>query len=534
MGLFTWIGKGCQWLFKLVALPLTKLGSPQVRPVLRWTLHVACILIALSCLTYLDVALELNKVVRAPWPALRVLWLPLLFVMVYTLAWLAWWTWKVATTAVDPSRFPDLDSSWQEGLHALEQAKIDLTQTPLYLVLGRATAGEAEFFQAMGVEWEVPLTPRRAEAPLRMCATRDAVFISLAKASTSGLFSAKLADQKRTNGNDLGGSTSIGSRDGVVVSSYASGENGGGTATAVAVKPTTHRGLELIEQSLALLQTEQATEPVLECGVDAYGIADAELDLAQERLAHVCHLIGDSRTPYCPINGVVTLIPWQATASQLSANRAAVLLDRDLQIMQQELELTAPRVAIVTDVQDAPGGEELVQRIPDDQRHRRFGVRFPKLAECDATRWPAFAEQGLHWLCQQLLPGLVYRVLAIGNDTTGRDEQLLGSNVRLYRFLQAVQQRESRLVRIMERGLLPAGQNVSLGGLYFAATGTDAEKSQAFLAGVLPQILEMQNFVAWTPSAIRADAVCRLWTRLGYTALLVVVLGLAAAAIWAN
>ncbi len=529
MGLFTWIGKGCQWLFKLVALPLSKLGSPQVRPVLRWSLHVACLLIAVVCLTYLDVVLELNKVVRAPLPALRVLWLPILFVMIYALAWLAWWTWKVATTATDPSRYPDLDTAWQEALHALEQAKIDLASTPLYLVLGRAATGEAEFFQATGQEWEVPLTPRRAEAPLRLCATRDAVFVSLAKVSTSGLYAAKLAE---TSGGKHTADEQLAMCSDSAGTYLIESDSGGGIATAVATKPVAQRGLELIEQSLALLQTEEASEPVVECGLDAYGVADTELELAQDRLAHVCHLISETRTPYCPINGVVTLIPWPATATQLTANRAAVLLDRDLQTMQQELELAAPRVAIVTDLQDAPGGQELVRRIPDDQRHRRFGVRFPQLADCDANRWPLLAQQGLQWLCQQLLPGLIYRVLACSDQSLANDEQTWAGNVRLYRFLHAVQQREARLTRIVERGLLSANQNVCLGGLYFAATGNDENTNQAFLPGVLPQILEMQNFVAWSPAALRADARCRRWTRIGYVLLAMVVVGLAAAAIW--
>src|SRR5688572_2227748 len=190
MGLLAWIGQGCKWLFKLVALPFARLGTPAVRPYMRWTIHVVCVLAATLCLLFLNVALDLDKVVRAPLPLLRTLWLPLLFIMVYTLAWLAWWCWKTATSPADASRFPALDEAWNEALRAVEEANIDLQRTPIYFVLGRS-AVEDSFFQATGVAWDVPLAPRRSDAPLRLCATQDAIFISLASASATSVFAAR-------------------------------------------------------------------------------------------------------------------------------------------------------------------------------------------------------------------------------------------------------------------------------------------------------------------------------------------------------
>lgn len=532
MGLFAWIGKGCAWLFKLVALPLTKLGSPAVRPFVRWVLHAGFVLISLICLAYLDVAFEFDKVVRAPLPALRVLWLPILFLLVYGLAWLAWWTWKVATSAGDPSRFPDLDEAWQEGLRALEQAQIDLLETPLYLVVGGATSGENELFQSAGIEYDVPLTPRRSDAPLRLCATRDAVFVSLARASTSGLFTAKLAQrhqQKRASAD----STSLSS--GSIVAATGASAGNVATATAVMLPKTAQRGLELIEQSLAMLQDEHEKEAISASEGDTLGLTDVELESTTQRLEHICHLLADSRVPYCPINGLVTLIPWHVTDSSHIANHAAVLLDHDIQTIERELRINAPRLAIVTDVQSAPGGTELVERIPADQRSRRFGIRYPQLASCDLAKWPEIAEEGVQWLCQQLAPSLIYRVFSLSNDGSDRDLSSWEGNVQLYEFMFAIRRRTEKLTRIVQRGILPStSKNVVLNGLYLAATGGERTTSQAFLPGVLPQLLEMQNSVTWNADALRADARCRRWTVGGYAVLALFVVGMITAAIYAS
>lgn len=295
---------------------------------------------------------------------------------------------------------------------------------------------------------------------------------------------------------------------------------------------TVQRGLELIEQSLAMLQRESDEDTATEIATDAIGLTDDDLETSNRRLVRICQLIAESRTPYCPANGLVVLIPWQATESQEIANRAAVIVDRDLRTVEQELQLSMPRVTIITDIQAVPGGREMIQRMPVEQRNRRFGVRFPHLAASDVGRLPELAEQGLNWLCQQLLPGLVYRVLSVGDEAGSQGDEVWASNVRLYRFMHTIEQRESRLLRLLERGVISTSNSKSvLSGLYFTATGGDTPNSQAFVPGVLPQLFEMQNAVAWLPSALRADAICRRWTRLGYVALTIAILGLAAIAI---
>ncbi len=521
MGLMAWIGQGIVGFAKLVAFPFAKLGCPRVRPYVRWTMHVLAVLVIIVCLAWLNSVFELDKVVRAPWQILRAAWLPLLFAFIYSLAWVAWWLWQVATSPAEQSPYPELDQAWREGLQALEQAKIDLLQTPAYLLVGGAADRLDGVIQATGWNWDVPLTPKRSTSPLRLCATRDAIFLDLSNASTAGAYTSRLLTTvASTNVPQTDTSTDF----------SADEESLGGVATAVATRRTAQRGLELIEQSLALLEHEKKTRTETESPLDGVRITDEELDAAEARLGYVCHLLAEVRAPYCPTNGIVTLIAWEATATQATTQRTAVLIDRDLQTVSNELNVAAPRLAVVTDVETACGGADLIGRIPPDQRQRRFGVRFPRLAASDIGLWPRVVEEGLTWLTHELLPAMGYRVLR-STSAQGDDQNIWRGNAGIFRFLASVREREARLARLLERGMLPSLAQASLGGLFFSANASDDPQRQAFLAGVMPQLLEMQNDVVWTPQALEADSRSRLYTAGGYLLLGVTIMAMVAVAI---
>jgi hypothetical protein len=519
MTLMSWIGGGLLGLGKLIVLPFAKLNTPTVRPIVRWTLHVLFVAAIAGCLYWLGNAWRLQEVVRAPWAIVRMAWLPLLFGCIYALAWVAWWLWKVATSPDQQPEFPDIHEAWQDGLHALAQAKIDVMQTPVYLLLGGEGNSVTGLTQATGWTWETPLTPRRPSSALRICATHDAIFVDVSNACTSGLYASRLLARPQLQTTSA---SAAAADDG-----YSSG---GGIATAVATRRTAQRGLELIEQSLSLLETEQ-TSPAAdtETHLDGIRVDEEELAIAEQRLAYVCGLLREARTPYCPANGVVTLIPWEATATQATANRCAVLLDRDLQTINRELQVAAPRLALVTDIEGAVGGAELISRMPIDQRQRRFGVRFPRLASCDVKELPRIVEESVAWMVGTLFPALVYRVLRMTtSDDNGGDWP---GNTRIFGLANLVRQRQARLLRVLQRGVLPSLEGAPLDGLYFSANSSENAGQQAFVSGVLPQLLEMQNDVAWSPAAIDSDRRARRWTVIGYVVLAAIITGLIAAAL---
>ena len=88
-----------------------------------------------------------------------------------------------------------------------------------------------------------------------------------------------------------------------------------------------------------------------------------------------------------------------------------------------------------------------------------------------------------------------------------------------------MQERQQRLSRLISRlAVLEAGIPLHLGGCYFGATGPDASRDQAFVAGVFRRLLENQNHVSWTREAVAEEADYHHWTLYGYAGLAVFVL----------
>ncbi len=193
--MMTMLWNGAKWLFKLIALPVTKLrGMRGVRQFVRWSLHFACVALALLGLWYLNDTFELEKVLRVPFPLLRQVWLPLLAFTIYLLTWVGWWLWRLLGTTDAVSEHPDIDRAWKEATAALEQAGIDITHTPLFLVLGRPSGSETDFFNATRLPFTVPQVPRSETAPVRVCANNEAIYVTCADVSLLSHLAAVLAE----------------------------------------------------------------------------------------------------------------------------------------------------------------------------------------------------------------------------------------------------------------------------------------------------------------------------------------------------
>jgi IcmF-related N-terminal domain len=238
------------------------------------------------------------------------------------------------------------------------------------------------------------------------------------------------------------------------------------------------------------------------------------------------------RELYCPINGVLALIPFGATGGDVEANETAVIIEHDLDAIHQSTRVKCPLVAVVCDLEEAPGGTELLARFPEEQRSRRLGVQFPHIPDCDAAVTPKMIEDGVRWVCQGLIPPLVYRLAHAGKQGRTEEQAELRGNTRLCQFLYEMRRRQKRLTHILTRGICPNGAGPwRLGGCFLAATGADAAHEQGFAGGIFPQLLEMQNSVAWSEDALADDASCKRWTKLGYATLAASVAALLALAV---
>ena len=381
--------------------------------------------------------------------------------LLYAFCWLAyglaWWHWGLERPS---GEFADLDDAWTEATGALANAAIDIQELPIYLILGRPTSGEANLFQAAGIELVLPPTPARLGAPLHVCASRDAIYITCAASSLLGQVSHEVA-------------------------------------------------------------APQSSAPRPENDLAGQGQTTA-------RLQYLCRLLGKQRKPYCPINGMVLLVPWKGLASNTAAAAIAERVHLDVGVVHEALRVDCPFFIMVCDLETVPGFREFLSELPAHQRTRSLGQTFPLVPDVDPHEVPNVIAQGIASLGDDVLSEAICGRLhpGIGAQADNQPPAPLQLNRRLYQLFAHLRRGCQHIAHVINRGTqtnLAAPTMVA--GCYLAATGADPAGEQAFVAEVFQDLSRSQNFVAWSPQALAAEAGYRRRTRLGYLALALLLAG---------
>ena len=497
------IGRGMKGFVRLV-LPFGRDRSAG-RPVLRWAFRILLLALILVGLWLLNRHWELDRYVRAPLPVLREFWLPLLFLLIYTVFGLGWMLWRTLGMDQDGSEFPDIDLAWDEALAAMTEAALDVREAPVFLVLGRPVGGERALFGAGNVKLQVKQVPRRSDSPLTVSANQDAVYVTCAGASLLGHYATLLAGAPDVSGRP----------DAVVpTESAATGEpspNGGDEGTAP----------ERDAATAVMVATEEDELPSALERPRSLLLKDAEeVERLGARLRYLCHKIARERRPFCPINGILLLFPYACTGGDAEAKEAGSLCQRDLEAVREAFQVDCPVFALVCDLERVPGFDEFLKFFPEGQRRRLLGQELPLAPDLDAAGRVKMTEKGVQWIGDVLFPKLVYKFWGVEGADSASGALSESANVRLYEFLSRVRGAQKRLGRILNRGVvMPASGAPMLGGCAFAATGKDLVREQGFAAGVFRLLIDNQNHVAWTEDARQADADYRRWTALGYLGL---------------
>ena len=500
------IGNGLKKFAKLL-IPFGKRQANE-SVLLRWIFRLVLLAIILVGLWLLNRYLELDRYVRAPLPVLREVWLPLLFLLVYSLFGLGWMLWRTIGLEQDGSDFPDIDLAWDEAQAALAEAAIDLREAPLFLVLGRPVGGERALFGAGNVKLQVKQAPRRADTPLTVSANQDAVYVTCAGASLLGHLATLLAGAPDVSGRP----------DEILAPS-----------PAVATETTTDRGGDAgdgdggespdrDESTAVMIATEEDELPSALERPGSRLLKDVEeLERLGARLRYLCHKIARERRPFCPINGILLVIPYACTVGDAEAKEAGSLCQRDLETIRESLQIECPIFALVCDLERVPGFDEFLKFFPEGQRRRLLGQQFPLAPDLDAAGRLKMIERGVQWIGDVLFPRIVYKFWSVEGADSNTAALASSANARLYEFLARIRSSQKRLGRILNRGVvMPTVGAPMLGGSAFAATGKDLVREQGFAAGLFKLLIENQNHVAWTADARQADADYRRWTTLGY------------------
>lgn len=507
--------------------------------ILKWVVHFIIVGLVLYLLYWINYWLQLDRVLRSDWPSLHAYWLPLLGLLLYGMAWLAWWIWELTGPEKLTNDFPDIDHAFKEGLRCLADSSIDVRDVPIFLVLGRPLEDVDNVFLAAQQGFLVREVPRWPEAPVRFSGNKDAVYITCVGASVLGKHVSMMIEEQRealsyaeVNPNAAGDVAATSPAD------FPAEEKPLVDVQAVIAQAQQEgRGPDQLSEEerrvISLLVAEERSErPGAASRRRVFLKNKAHVQETMARLQHLCQLLARHRRPYCPLNGIMVLVPFSATDSDEDATQATTATQLDLSVVRETLQVQCPVFTLACDVEKTPGFRELMLRIPQTQRDRRMGQRFPLIADIDAAQVPELVDDGVGWLSYTFLPALVYSLFRLENEP-GRPgaglPEVVSGNMRLYRLLSEMRLRRKRLARLCTRGLLlDSPPSFFFGGLYLAGTGPDVERDRGFVSGVFQRLPENQNSVTWTPDAITLESDYHRWTRYGYGLFVLLIIAIVA------
>jgi hypothetical protein len=519
MGLLSKLWGGVRRLIGLIVPFFAKAGDfSRLSPAWRWTLRLLLFVLTLVVLGWLNWVFSLRYVLGKAPPLLQdFFWLPALFLVLSMLVWMVWWLWVLLWPEAEPSPFPRIDEAWDKARQALGEAGIGLTDVPLFLVLGRPQGGEESLFAAAQLQLEVPQAPRDPAAPLHVYANRDAAYVTCAGASLLGRLAAVYAG---AGGPAVGGAVEDGPAK--VADPFATLEPTGFVKDVQDILDQVAGREATPEEKLRirrLLAADQGNQSQRRAQAGGALLKESATWLAQ--LRHLCRLIVRDRRPYCPLNGVLLVLPLAASEGDREADDTATACQRDLSAARDVLGVHCPLFVLVGDLETMKGFGQFIERLQGNQRIQRVGQRFPLMPDLEPKGLPEAIEGTVDWVCQHFFPARVYELLRL-EDQPGREhvEEAVEDNGRLYHVLYQLRERSKRLGRIVARAATAVPDGPPLyGGCYVAATGRDPDREQAFVAGVFRRPSEEQNFVSWTAKALSEEDRYRRNLQLGYVGL---------------
>jgi len=243
------------------------------------------------------------------------------------------------------------------------------------------------------------------------------------------------------------------------------------------------------------------------------------------RLTYLCQQINRVREPLCPINGVLSLVPYgaiDAGAEDAAAMQQAV--KSDLTTLHYVLQVRCPVTALIVDMERQTGFRELMRRVGRERVSvQRFGRRYDCRSVATAAEMDALAE-----LCCGTIEDWVYALFR-------EDEALTRpGNQQLYRLLcEFRSELKGRLADLLQSAFAYDPEQGSpedallFSGCYFAATGERSDQ-RAFIGGIHTKLADEQELVEWTSDALLTQ---QSWERLSLAGLIAIG-GLAVALAW--
>jgi hypothetical protein len=431
----------------------------------------------------------------------------------------------------DVSPFADIDHAWKAGLEELERQGISLLHTPLFLILGSANEWqEKAIFDAARLHLNVREVPK-GPAALHWYGNAEGVYLVCSSTSNLSKLSHLASEADQETGQKpsfVADSSPSSSIRGTIIAGPAEPERPASPAAApepreqARVSPTAD--IRTMTMMLPHSDVESAQGNVVETKVkQILKLSKQDVSEQARRLEYVGHLLHRARQPLCPVNGIMTLLPFgliQRSAPDAIELQRAV--QQDLASLRRVLMVRCPLTATVVGLEEEGGFQELVRRVGRDRAlSQRFGKGFSLSNSPMGERLEAFCA----YACG-VFEDWCYALF--------REKGALSKpgNTKLFTLLCKVRRNvQSRLADILANayGYDPNKESRAqawfFGGCYFAATG-DTEDRQAFVKGIFDKLPEQQEELEWTDEALLRDQNYQTLTNVCLSLATVMLLGL--------
>ena len=434
----------------------------------------------------------------------------------------------------DVSPFPDIDHAFRAGLAELERGGLDLAEVPLFLILGSADEDhEKAVFAASGLNFNVRAVPQ-GPAALHWYAHGEGVYLACTDAGGLG----RLAGMAKTAAQDetpvprpIGSESSVAPIRGTIVAGSGGFQSGAASGPIPPEADQSEADQSGFSAGGDIRGTMVAGSDMSAAGGDFVASAEKRViklqkdDAAeqQRRLEYVCRLIRRARQPLCPINGILTMLPFgliqESVPEAIEVQRA---VKSDLATVAHGLKVRCPVTAMVVGLEEEAGFRELVRRVG---RQRATGQRFGK----GFALWNPPTPQRLEALAAHACGSFEDWVYALFRE---KDALSKPGNTKLYALLCKIRRNvQSRLTNILVAGYATEktadgpSESLRFGGCYFAATG-ETQDRQAFVKGVFEKLPQQQEDLQWTDEAYREDDKYQLLAQGGFAVDTVMLLGL--------
>ena len=403
----------------------------------------------------------------------------------------------------DTARFPDVDRAWEAGISALRDHNCDLTSLPMFVVTGPRDEVQARsLMEASGMHFFIDGIPK-GPADLHWFASDDGIFLVCTRTCHVSALSA-VAMQ-------TGASTSRGAKDIFAATmdsaNFSASQTGFGTMSGLdddddpESRPATPNYYGTMNSDEGFGTDSGSTKGAAKNHRQTVKLTSQQEAETSEKFAHVCNLINVNRQPFCPINGVLSFVPFGLLCS--SDDQTGELqksLRSDTDGLSRELKLRCPVICLVGGMEVYSGFRELVRRVGRDRAlENRFGRGFEVWNPPVPEQLEALARHA----CGQF-EAWVYRLFR-------EDKELQHhGNPKLYALLCLIRSHVAdRLVRVTEaaysREADECHRALLFGGCYFAATGEKADQ-QVFVRSVFSKLVDQFDDLEWHDDIRTADA----------------------------